>query len=1694
MRKSILTLTAVFILLGCGGGGSHSNTSTQNPPASNPPTQNPPQEKHLSGGKVSDGYIAGADVLVDINASKGFPADSQDYLTKTDTQGNFSIPNNVQVPKGTFIYARGGVVIATGEDFNGTLKGVFDGSKKEIALTPVTTMVASLVENGHDVKKAKEKVAKALNIPPSKVDADPVKDKDALKAVQKVVTIAKVMSAKTDKNVTDVVETIAQKLAADDNLTKAVQESAKEVTNDDNEAQAIAQAALTTAQKVKEVIEHYTQEENTSNTAIEAVVQEHIVKRAEEVIQKENNVSEVANAVEEAVQTVTNNDFKDVTKVASCLSFEKIKGQNQNENEVTTNLNVNGAQTCIENNVSIAWINAGENVDINGSIIRPNYDDTLTYIEANISKNDKFLLKPIYFTIKAKGKRPIAKPDNVQVNEDSNITIDVLNNDEDDNKSELNVSIAVNPQHGNAVVDGNKIKYSPNPNFTGEDLFVYKLKDPYGAESNATVTIEVLPVNDAPHLVLPQDEFNLLEDFNATAIELNATDADINDTLTFNVSGGDGLINAHVQGNVLHLAPVANANGDTNLTITVTDSHGASDSKTVTLHILPVNDAPVLDDIALPEINEDSNTTLINLSATDVDANDSLTFSAHSLNEAIAKVNVINNKLQIIPMPNAFGDVNITISVTDSQGASDSKTFTLHINPVNDAPHLVLPQDEFNLLEDFNATAIELNATDADINDTLTFNVSGGDGLINAHVQGNVLHLAPVANANGDTNLTITVTDSHGASDSKTVTLHILPVNDAPIARDDNFSVQLPQSEQVSPLLDVLKNDSDIDNDKLSIINVDNPYAQIAPMHEAIIFNPPRNFEGDSISYTFHYTISDGNTTTIATVHVTVHRQITTLMQAINKAKGFDKNNESVDTLLSDLNAILSQADINETDAQIALALVHLAQTLNDDLGNLLFVGQEDASFDKLLHKDGAKILLKAIDNFGDASEETLTNLSNNLITVAKKIDVLLTQNPNYQFSYKGVHFNANDLKALSALCKAKAATIDYIRAYNIIDGNFIATKTKTINGQDIEYQEIKINPVAALNDNSTLSLKDDAQSKFDSSKAKLQAAINQIATLNIAQTSFDAKIKDKLQNFKTKLLDINNSLNGIGTYMVHSEKRDVYLKVNALFNANSALTLANTFGHNFAYEPQEAEFNRTLSIYHHKPIGIISDGNNTYMTKLKVKISSLPEINGFANVISKVVIHDENGSKEVNGSDLRKAIFGGFSLEGPHNLMHFNSVDDVNITFVIQADLINTAPYSCNIQNAWLEPFAGQNQQQLPIDAFNIQVNNNQCIVTINSNFIPFQAGHIGFVIEARDNFGHSDRDGVYFGYGNPDNGGEGGNEGGNQNEEDLNNTHLTQEEYNNFMPSSLLPNGEYYEINMDINCAHIEHIQINDNNITLEGEFNATLIKEINNETKEIIAKDQNGNIIGKIKYVKELNASQLNQLLNTTIFNNNDKGYLVYQEDDDENPIQYEKSIWFNSFAKDKIVAHNTICQDQGNDNTNESEDNNNEQNITINFSQQIDEQKYNNTNAIIPPMQDFPLYSIKYQSNQLPHTKMSKYSLIDENTINRKIYEDGNLTEENNVTISINNNEIAGAENNQSVPFVYIKFMSELNADALNEEIGQEIFQNSDNGYVVYIKYINKKDNSINYKSYIWLNESAKNSFENFIQNFQNNQQP
>jgi uncharacterized repeat protein (TIGR01451 family) len=217
----------------------------------------------------------------------------------------------------------------------------------------------------------------------------------------------------------------------------------------------------------------------------------------------------------------------------------------------------------------------------------------------------------------------------------------------------------------------------------------------------------------------------------------------------------------------------------------------------------------------------------------------------------------------------AAGSYPVSLRVTDDGGTNDTDDTTVEITASNQLP--VAVNDSYVLFEDSTLLIAEPgilgNDSDGDMDSLFaTLLQSTSHGVLILYNNGSFTY-TPDENYSGFDGFTYTASDGADESNIAIVNITISPINDAPNANDDSFTVLEDSGDTI---FDVLDNDMDVEDDSLLIESV------TQSVHGTATNN------GNNITYTSHtdycgpdsftYTISDGNggiDTAMVTVMVT---------------------------------------------------------------------------------------------------------------------------------------------------------------------------------------------------------------------------------------------------------------------------------------------------------------------------------------------------------------------------------------------------------------------------------------------------------------------------------------------------------------------------------------------------------------------------------------------------------------------------------------------------------------------------------------------------------------------------------------------------------------------------------------------------------------------------------------------------------
>jgi VCBS repeat-containing protein len=392
-------------------------------------------------------------------------------------------------------------------------------------------------------------------------------------------------------------------------------------------------------------------------------------------------------------------------------------------------------------------------------------------------------------------------------------------------------------------------------------------------------------------------------------------DGSADTSMTF--AGTVAAVNSALNG--LMFEPIADFTGAASLQIIVTDTEGGSlsDTETVSIAVVPVNDAPVSSVPANQSTNEDTTLVLSSANANQVTISDQdagtapvlitvsstnstitlagtsgLTFFAGDgtadismmFEGTITDINAALNGLAIKFASNFYGLASLTIVANDQGNAGAGSALTasgsiiISVIEQNDAPSST--DDSAVTTEDTPVTANVLaNDTDPDNTDgipgnedTLTSVLDAGPdhGTLLLNTDGSFVYV-PDADFFGSDTFSYHVVNGDGTSgEAATVTISVGGTNDSPVALDESYEVSNDDTLGAS-LLDGV---ADPDGDVLTVSLLSGPANGTLTIKPdgSFRYTPNAQFIG---SDSFTYVITDGQASTTATVTLHVAASIT---------------------------------------------------------------------------------------------------------------------------------------------------------------------------------------------------------------------------------------------------------------------------------------------------------------------------------------------------------------------------------------------------------------------------------------------------------------------------------------------------------------------------------------------------------------------------------------------------------------------------------------------------------------------------------------------------------------------------------------------------------------------------------------------------------------------------------------------------
>ncbi|MEM8970539.1 MAG: cadherin-like domain-containing protein [Pseudomonadota bacterium] len=457
---------------------------------------------------------------------------------------------------------------------------------------------------------------------------------------------------------------------------------------------------------------------------------------------------------------------------------------------------------------------------------------------------------------------PTASADTYNTDEDTVLNIaaatGVLANDTDLDGDALTLSVISGPSNGALTLNGDgEFNYTPNTNFNGTDSFTYEVNDGRGGIASATAAIEVNPINDAP--LAGDDTLSAASDtpliINVDT-ELLANDTDIDgDALIAAISiqptngtlidNADGTLtytpNTGFVGSDTFAYTVSDGNGGTaqaSATITVTDSSLPSPLLESGPHILTglVAQAPVL--------THETGYSLSN-------GTFAFTFTADA----------IDGRRFLLSKDSSGFDNGGHVGIYIEDGAIVARFQDTTTTYVATTSALITAGQAHHVAVSFGTAGLKVYVDGAEqASDLYTGGLLGNDEPIvigaNQWASGNGIADKLRDAFDGEISEAKLYDTALGTAEIASLSANALNVS--PVALDDTFTTDQGVALLINAAVDLLANDTDGNNDALSITAFTQPTngTLVDNGNGTYTYTPMSNFIGTD---TFSYTVDDGN-------------------------------------------------------------------------------------------------------------------------------------------------------------------------------------------------------------------------------------------------------------------------------------------------------------------------------------------------------------------------------------------------------------------------------------------------------------------------------------------------------------------------------------------------------------------------------------------------------------------------------------------------------------------------------------------------------------------------------------------------------------------------------------------------------------------------------------------------------------------
>lgn len=461
----------------------------------------------------------------------------------------------------------------------------------------------------------------------------------------------------------------------------------------------------------------------------------------------------------------------------------------------------------------------------------------------------------VTFSVVPGYQSPVANADHAETAEELDVEIEPLLNDSSPRGRALRIAGVSRPGAGKTeLLSNGRVRYTPAPDFFGEDTFEYTLADDQGGFAFAEVRVVVHGVNDAP--VAMPDRLILDED-TSVVFEPLINDADVDRDVLALVTmrqPAQGRLET-IAGDTFRFVPPTNYSGVQSFDYVVRDPSGLTSTGEVAILVKPVNDAPSVRDQTLT-LNRNRTSDII-YDAQDADG-DSLRFTiVDGPTNGVLLAYPTSSNYQ--PRRGFVGTDRFTYTVSDGIVTAGPATVSFEVRDVNNPPDV---ENVSTVTAEDQSITVGLSVRDSD-EEAVSLRIELAPLHGEARLEGTNVIYTPEAGFVGEDRLTFRASDGKEESVAGEVRIRVTDENTAPVSLSEVLTVPRNRSSVIQ------LHATDAENNPLTFMVVTNPvHGRVEGSPPQLTYTPPTNFRGlDRLWFTAR---DRALTSEVAVVHLLV--------------------------------------------------------------------------------------------------------------------------------------------------------------------------------------------------------------------------------------------------------------------------------------------------------------------------------------------------------------------------------------------------------------------------------------------------------------------------------------------------------------------------------------------------------------------------------------------------------------------------------------------------------------------------------------------------------------------------------------------------------------------------------------------------------------------------------------------------------